>query len=76
MEQLDRICHDIEIMGGKACIKGTRVTVGMLLTQISGGKTIDELLGDYPYLEYDDIMQALMYAAWTVDAREGVIVSV
>ena len=76
MEHLDRISHDIEIMGGKACIKGTRVTVSMLLTQISGGKAISELLDDYPYLEYDDIIQALMFAAWTVDAREGVIVSV
>jgi len=76
LEHLDRISHDIEIMGGKACIKGTRVTVGMLLTQISEGKSIDELLEEYPYLEREDIMQALMYAAWTVDAREGVILSV
>ncbi|MCL2821548.1 MAG: DUF433 domain-containing protein [Oscillospiraceae bacterium] len=76
MEHLDRISHDIEIMGGKACIKGTRVTVGMIVIQISEGKSIDELLDEYPYLERNDIMQALMYAAWTVDAREGVIVSV
>ena len=76
MEHLERISHDIEIMGGKACIKGTRVTVGMLLTQISGGKSVDDLLEEYPYLEREDIMQALMYAAWTVDAREGMIVSV
>jgi len=76
MEHLDRISHDTEIMGGKACIKGTRVTVSMILTQISGGKTINELLDDYPYLKYDDIIQALMFAAWSVDAREGVIVSV
>ena len=76
LEHLERISHDIEIMGGKACIKGTRVTVGMLLTQISEGKSVDELLEEYPYLEREDIMQALMYAAWTVDAREGMIVSV
>ena len=75
MEHLDRISHDIDIMGGKACIKGTRVTVGMILTQISGGKSIDELLDEYPYVSHEDIMQALAYAAWTVDAREGVIVS-
>ena len=76
MEHLNRISHDIEIMGGKACIKGTRVTVSMLITQISEGKQIEELLDDYPYLENEDIMQALMYAAWTVDAREGMIISV
>ena len=75
MEHLERISHDINIMGGKACIKGTRVTVGMLITQIGEGKSIEELLQEYPYLKHEDIMQAIMYAAWTVDAREGVIVS-
>jgi len=75
MEQLERISHDIEIMGGKACIKGTRVTVGMILTQISEGKSIEGLIEEYPYISYDDVMQALAYAAWTVDAREGVLVS-
>jgi uncharacterized protein (DUF433 family) len=74
-EKLDRISHDPEIMGGKACIKGTRVTVGMILTLISEGKSIDELLEDFPYLEYEDVMQAIAYAAWTVDAREAVITS-
>ena len=75
MEQFAGISHNIDIMGGKACIKGTRVTVGMILTQISEGKSIDGLLAEYPYLKYEDIMQALMYAAWTVDAREGAIIS-
>ena len=75
MEQFTRIYHDIDIMGGKACIKGTRVTVGMILTQISGGRTIDELLVEYPYITYEDIMQALLYAAWVVDAREAIIIS-
>ena len=74
-EQLTRITHNSEVMGGKACIKGTRVTVGMILTLISEGKTIDELLDDYPYLENEDVLQAIAYAAWTVDARETVIVS-
>ena len=64
MEQFERISHDIDIMGGKACIKGTRVTVGMVLTQISEGKTIDQLLSEYPYLRNEDIMQALAYAAF------------
>jgi len=76
MEQFTRISHDIDIMGGKACIKGTRVTVGMVLTQISGGRTVDELLVEYPYITYDDIMQAILYAAWAVEARETVIAPV
>jgi len=74
MEQFTRISHDVDIMGGKACIKGTRVTVGMILTQISCGRTIDELLVEYPYISYEDIMQAIRYAAWAVEARETVIV--
>ena len=72
-EQLKRITHNADVMGGKACIKGTRVTVSMILTLISEGKTVDELLEDYPYIEYDDIMQAIAYASWTVNTREAVI---
>ena len=72
--QFAGISHDIRIMGGKACIKGTRVTVGMIVTQISEGKTVGELLEEYPYLTHEDIMQALKYAAWTVDAKETEIV--
>jgi len=60
-EQLTRISHNPDIMGGKACIKGTRVTVGVILTLISEGKSTKELLNDYPYLEYEDVMQALAY---------------
>jgi uncharacterized protein (DUF433 family) len=70
MDRFTKINHDINIMGGKACIKGTRVTVGMVLMQISGGKTPDELLDEYPYLTRDDITQAIEYAAWIVDAKE------
>ena len=72
-EQFTRISHNIDIMGGKACIKGTRVTVGMILIQISEGKSVEELLKEYPYLSFDDIMQALKYAAWTVNAKESMI---
>ena len=74
MEHFAGISHDINIMGGKACIKGTRVTVGMILTQIGGGKSIDQTLEEYPYLTREDILNALMYAAWTVEARETAIV--
>lgn len=73
--QFTRISHNINIMGGKACIKGTRVTVSMIINQISEGKTVEGLLNDYPYLSHDDVMQALKYAAWTVDAKEIEIVS-
>ncbi len=75
MEQFSRISHDVGIMGGKACVKGTRVTVGMILTQIGDGVTIDQLLEDYPYLSREDIAEALRYAAWTVGAKEGGILS-
>lgn len=73
MEQFPNISHDIEVMGGKACIKGTRVTVGMILMLISDGVSIDELLAEYPYLTNDDVVQALRYAAWNMDAKESVI---
>ena len=75
MEMFTRIIHDINIMGGKACIKGTRVTVGMLLTKISEGKTQGELLEEYPYLSREDIAEALKYGAWMVEAKEEVIIS-
>jgi uncharacterized protein (DUF433 family) len=64
METLDRITVDPAVMGGKACVRGLRVTVGMIVGQIGAGRGIDELLVDYPYLEREDIMQALRYAAW------------
>jgi len=63
MAQLDRITHNPAIMGGKACIRGMRVTVGMILGQVGAGVTIDELLVDYPYIEREDVLQALRYAA-------------
>jgi len=70
MEQFSRISHDINIMGGKACIKGTRVTVGMILAQLSGGQSISELLDDYPYLSQEDVFAALEYGAWAVSHQE------
>jgi uncharacterized protein (DUF433 family) len=57
----DRISHDPRIMGGKPIIRGMRVTVGMIVGQIGAGVTIDELLEGYPYLEREDILQALRY---------------
>ena len=60
-------------MGGKACIRGMRVTVGMIVGQIGSGRSIEELLADYPYLEREDILQALRYAAWRAEEREIVL---
>ena len=70
MGQLNRITQQPDVMGGKACIRGMRVTVGMVLGQIGAGHSIDEVLADYPYLENEDIMQALRYAAWRAEERE------
>lgn len=70
MAQLDRITQQPEVMGGKACIRGMRVTVGMILSQIGAGHTVEEVLADYPYLEREDIMQAIRYAAWRAEERE------
>ena len=57
--EFDRITQTPETMGGKACIRGMRVTVGMIAGQIGGGRSIDELVAEYPYLEREDILQAL-----------------
>ncbi len=70
MTALDRITQNPQIMGGKPCIRGMRVTVGMLVGQIGAGRTIEDLLADYPYLEREDILQALRYAAWRMEERE------
>lgn len=70
MTQLDRITQEPAVMGGKACIRGMRVTVGMVVGQIGSGHSVEEVLVDYPYLEREDIMQALRYAAWRSEERE------
>jgi uncharacterized protein (DUF433 family) len=75
MEPLNRITQQPEVMGGKACIRGMRVTVGMVVGQIGAGHSVDEVLADYPYLEPEDIMQALRYAAWRSEEREIILVS-
>lgn len=70
MEGFDRITLNPEVMGGKACVRGMRVTVSTIVGQIGAGRMIEELLGDYPYLEREDVLQALRYAAWRADERE------
>lgn len=70
MEQLNRITQQPSVMGGKPCVRGMRVTVGMVVGQIGAGHSVDEILTDYPYLEREDVMQALRYAAWRSEERE------
>jgi uncharacterized protein (DUF433 family) len=64
-----RITQNPAVMGGKPCIRGLRVTVGMIVGQIGAGRSIDDLLADYPYLEREDILEALRYAAWRAQER-------
>jgi uncharacterized protein (DUF433 family) len=73
MTQLNRITQEPDMMSGKACIRGMRVTVGMIVGQIGAGHSVDEILADYPYLEREDIMQALRYAAWRAEEREVIL---
>lgn len=75
MTILDRITQQPDVMGGKACIRGMRVTVGMIVGQIGAGHSIEEILEDYPYLEREDILQALRYAAWRAEEREVMLVN-
>ncbi len=70
MAQLDRITQDPQVMAGKPCIRGMRVTVGMIVGQIGAGRSIEDLLAEYPYLEREDVLQALRYAAWLAEDRE------
>lgn len=61
MNQPDRITVNPQRMGGRPCVRDLRVTVGMIVGQISAGQSIESLLRDYPYLEREDVMQALRY---------------
>ena len=73
MGEIDRITQNPAVMGGKACIRGMRVTVGMIVGQIGAGVSIEHLLADYPYLEREDVLQALRYAAMLAQEREVVL---
>jgi uncharacterized protein (DUF433 family) len=66
----DRITIDPAVMGGKPCIRGMRVTVGMIVGMLAAGRTSAEILDLYPYLEEPDIRAALHYAAWRSQERE------
>lgn len=60
----DRITFNSKIMGGRACIRGMRIPVSVIVGQVAHGATVEEILADYPDLEAEDIRQALEYAAW------------
>ena len=66
MQNLERITFNPHIMGGKACIRGMRVTVGAVVALVGSGHNFEEILVAYPYLELEDIKQSLAYAAWRV----------
>jgi uncharacterized protein (DUF433 family) len=63
VHELNRITQSPTVMGGKPCIRGMRATVGMIVGQIAAGHSIDAVLADYPYIEREDVFQALKYAA-------------
>lgn len=68
--ELERITYNPAIMGGKACIRGMRVTVGMVVGLVATGHTTAEILELYPYLEAEDIQESLLYAAWRLEEAE------
>jgi len=70
MQKLNRITMDPQVMGGKPCIRSMRVTVGTLVGLMASGKTIDEVLAAYPYIERQDVLEALTYAAWRAEEKE------
>ncbi len=67
---LTRITHDPEVMGGRPCIRGMRVTVGTIVGLLASGHSIEEVLQAYPYLEKEDVQAALSYAAWRAEEVE------
>lgn len=70
MAKFERITHDPRVMGGKPTIRGMRVTVGTIVGLIGAGRSIEQVLADYPYLEREDVLEALRYAAWRAEDRE------
>ena len=70
MAQFQRITFDPAVMGGKPCIRGLRVTVATVLGLLGAGRSREEILKAYPYLEPDDLGQCLAYAAWRMEERD------
>ena len=70
MEFIDRITLNPQVMGGKPCIRGMRVTVGTVVGLLASGQTQEQILKSYPYLEEEDLRAALSYAAWRSEEKE------
>jgi len=70
VQKLNRITMDPQVMGGKPCIRGLRVTVGTVVGLVAAGKSVEEIIAAYPYLEREDVQEALTYAAWRVEEKE------
>ena len=70
MTPLSRITVDPDVMGGRPCIRGLRITVGTIVALVASGRAIPEILTAYPYLEAEDVREALTYAAWRVKEME------
>jgi len=71
MKQLTRITFNPKVMGGKPCIRGLRVTVGTIVGLVAAGHSFADILQAYPYLEEEDLREALAYAAWRVEEMEA-----
>lgn len=67
MKQFDRITFDPNVMSGRACIRGMRITVSLVLNLIANGMNTEEIIEAYPYLEEEDLAQSLRYAAWLAE---------
>ncbi|MDH5683953.1 MAG: DUF433 domain-containing protein [candidate division WOR-3 bacterium] len=70
MEQFERITIDSKVFGGKPCIRGMRFPVSKVLDLLASGMTVEEILKDYPYLEREDILQAIKYSAWILEEEK------
>lgn len=75
MKPLSRITFDMKVMGGKPCIRGLRVTVGAIVGLVAAGRSFADILNAYPYLEEEDLREALTYAAWRVEEIEMPLVA-
>ncbi len=67
MTRFERITFDSNVMGGRATIRGMRVTVSLIVNLVANGMSSEEIIEAYPYLEPEDLQQALQYAAWLAE---------
>ena len=67
MTQFNRITFDPLVMGGRACIRGLRITVALVVNLVANGMNAAQIVKEYPFLEEEDVRQALQYAAWLAE---------